>query len=241
MGLLSANLIVHVNCPLVHYIINTTHQISATRGKRPLYIFVALKKVYQYLIDTGLYNKHRQSFNNWAMNHLLGNISLAKEREKRIAIRYMRERGFRALSMDNLKRDDFFGLRMYYVWHDFYNKGVLNTSIPKHVYRDFFQLLKKHAGRRYALWGYGKLGGRFAKMAEEYKFPLVEIYDQDINKWNSSSVPPVKSFEPRCNSVTAIIYTNARFKSEIEAIVNEVDADIELIDFSLYSEFKSGG
>ena len=78
-------------------------------------------------------------------------------------------------------------------------------------------------------------------MAEEYKFPLVEIYDQDINKWNSSSAPPVKSFESRCNSVNAIIYTNARFKSEIEAVVNEVDADIELIDFSLYSEFESGG
>lgn len=240
VGLLSANRIVHVDCPLVHYRLNTKHQISAVRGKRPLYIFAALRKVYQYLIDTGSYNKYKQSFNNWAMNHLVANISLAKEREKRIAIRYMREHGFKALSMDSLNRDDFLGLRMYYVWYDFYNNGILDTSISKYVYRDFFQLLKKHEDRSYALWGYGKLGGRFAKMAKEYKFPLAEIYDQDINKWDGSSVPPVKSFESRCNSVNAIIYTNARFKSEIEAVVNEVDADIELIDFSLYSEFKNG-
>ncbi len=237
IGILAAKSIAYISQPLVHYRYNISGQISATRGKNPLCFYEAAMKIYHYMNMRDMLQYFRRSFYTWMVVDMVVAILKAEGEEKKQAINFMRHEGFNNLSMTNLCEKDFRNIESYMIWRNFYKQGIVESHSGNIVYQCFFEKLKERDGI-YALWGYGKLGKEFMQEARRYKFPIREVYDQNESKWNDGQIPPVKDFSLRDLIVDTVIYTNPRFSSEIKNIVQLENANVKLIDFSLFRQFN---
>lgn len=237
IGILTANFLAYVSRPLVHYRYNTLSQISTTRGRNPLCIYEAINRVYQFIKSRGILSKLESSFHSWATEHIVAEILLSEGDAKSHAIQFMRQEGFRKLSMVELTRDDFINVASYREWEKFFYCGIVELEDNDFIYQSFFEKLNKK-NNIYALWGYGKLGKHFMEMAKRLNFPIQEIYDCDATKWDIEQIPQVKDFALRDSNVNAIIYTNPNLSKEILQRVKSENVKIKLIDFTMFRQFN---
>lgn len=237
VGILAAETLAYVSRPLVHYRCHIPYQISATRGKSPLCIYEAIMKVYQYMQTQEILQNFRCSFYTWVIEYVIGEIMRSEGKVKKSAIQFMRQEGFRKLSMTDLRENDFRNVAAYRAWDNFFHQGIVKLIDEDFIYQRFFEKLKSISGKC-ALWGYGKLGKHFLEMAERLKFPVQEVYDCDASKWDASRLPPIKNFLLRDSSVDTIIYTNSRFTEEIIQAIRSEEAKVKLVDFSLFQQFN---
>lgn len=241
--LICAQRMMHISKYLVHYRFNTGNQISTSRGKNPMCTYNAMAEVYEFLTSVNAFEKVRSSFFALVVNNVYHTMRFLDVKTKSGYVDFWQKKGYTSLGMASLCRYDFVSYAMFYKWKAFLT-GSPEVSMQEYnlaiAYKEacnrFFCEAKKR-GLRVTHWGYGKLGSKFALQSIECGYPLVEIYDNDQEKWNSSQFIPVISYENRNSDIDLIVITNASFEKEICKTIKEKGEVIPIFDFSSYINF----
>ena len=241
MSMISANRIMHISKPLVHYRYNTGRQISSVRNKHPYCIYHAFLKVYEELNKTGIFTDVCKSFYGSLWENIM-HVAVALDTEELCAFRkYGKKllRDFQDVSAPNY--DSFSSKCYFYAWNDFFqlDNGLTTCDdlyTMERVYKNFFCEVNK---RKWTLshWGYGKLGYEFVENAKKHDAVVFEVYDQDSAKWNEVSNPPIRRFDDRKEDTDLVVMTNDLFEQDILSSIKKSGKGIKLFDFTAFVRF----
>lgn len=175
--LVMAEKIAYIDEKLIFKRENTVVQISSSRGKKPICSFLAVQKIINKLMELGVYDKYRTSYEIMALGTLNYAIShIVNKTERDCFINNLLDRYLIKINMK-----------------DCLCVNTDNTAlIGKNVFSEAILFLKKN-NLKYALWGYGNFGKNFASKCNELGLKLAEIYDNDAEKHGAtpSGVPIV--------------------------------------------------
>ncbi len=108
-----ANRIYVIDEVLGHYRQNTRESLSVTREKSWNNVLLALRKLQDRLRDDGTYEKHRQSFVNWALNLILWHIDTLDFKSGELLKNACREQFFEELNVWNNPKDYYYNQGEY--------------------------------------------------------------------------------------------------------------------------------
>ena len=234
--LVLANTLSYINRRFVHYRKNWGGNIQAIRGKNPLCVFWALRKLYDNILSKGCWKDCSRSFYKYSMNIIMNSLILATAEILQDVIDFWRNEGFQRIGMTNLTKENFGEQRMFQQWKELYNSGrVLLT--PKISYHEgiatFIEGLKKEEFNA-AIWGYGKIGHIFKHVADTCGYPIFEIYEIDESKWGCSDSVRVCGFEQRNEMVDTIVITVMKEYGEIAKYIHKQTHCIRVLALEPY-------
>lgn len=242
MTLMRASRIMHIARLLVHYRYNTGQQISTCRGKKMECVLLALVKTYNAICKDELFDALKIGFFSHVAITAWANCFYVSSEIRDAYFELWQQKGLPALGMSDLTENCFYSRFAYQKWQalkDGCSLGDANGTrfLKEETYKSFFYEASLRT-LSLAHWGYGKLGKEFQKKAKQYNYPVIEIYDKDVNKWGKYDGVCVKSFQEHAPVVEMIVVTNERFIDDV--LEQTADTSIKVFSFSAYCLYGVG-
>jgi glycosyltransferase involved in cell wall biosynthesis len=191
---------------------NTVVQISSSRGKKPICSFLAVQKIINKLMELGVYDKYRTSYEIMALGTLNYAIShIVNKTERECFIKDLLDKYLIKINMKDCLC---------------VNKN--NTALTsKDIFSEAIQVLKRN-NLKYALWGYGNFGKNFASKCNEFGLKLAEIYDSDTEKQGiTSSGVPIMNYPG--NGADVIIINNYNIIEHVKEAIKRYNKKQKII------------
>ena len=239
--------------PLLFYRSDVENQIIQRIDKDPLAVFKALDETYRIIKEIPKIRNFNISFIDRAplnLYHALSKLNTEKgvSTFKEYALS---SNGIKKYGLYNLSRDDFLGASGYRSYLKLVEELGLDKEFDNSIHtsdkcdaydeRFFSELARMEA--RCALWGYGKMGKDFYRLAQKYNFPIQGILDGS-DKFRNSDVDGimVKRFDEfDWDSIDALIVMikdrHTFFREACEEIW-KYKPDCIVIDAILWDELR---
>lgn len=242
-SLILAKSIAYINRSLVHYRAAWGGNINSRRGRRPLCILDALRKLRRFLFERGIFSAVRKSFHSYAINNLCFNLASAEYKYRKSAVEFLMECGLKELGMNWITRDDFVSEVYFERWRALAKRGEAILTVGdfplENSYRRFFEWLRsqKYDASDISVWGCGDIGCQFIRMAHKYDFNVSEVYDRAAAPFGKV---PVYPFQKRKTTPKLIIVTSNGFAREIADEIWSENKEILVLDFAAYLIYGAG-
>lgn len=221
--------------PLVIHRVNHANQISASRGKKPICAYRALKLLKDRMVKDDVFDVYKGGF-YWLALSAIRYALVAKKTEFKSRLKFrlfMRTQGWKNLGMDNLQESDFFYKDDFIRYVDISN--TLDTVFDEQMFSD----LKKISGVVY-IWGFGLMGRTFYNASKYYSYSISGIIDEDINlrgkKVDGFTILPC--FEQK-EDFDYVIITNEIYGGSIRRCLDATGHEnVRIIDAGAYVKHK---
>ncbi len=244
-NLLSAEKIVRLSEPFIHYRINTEGQLSRCIPQKPMCIYNATLATSKFMEQHHYRRYFEKSFNSYIVNRLIFSMDKVDEANREKLFDFYRTEGWKELGMEECQRHHFRNAQSFYQYQIMkreYSEVTYKALWPgiKWNSLSFQELLDKLKSCKYntVLWGAGKRGKRFLEKAADYEYRVGSIVDKDVEKagqeFNGYIIKDIRAIKDG----DVILITNSLFIKDIKQELNRLKKSCMLIDVQSLLSFE---